>query len=88
MTSTTKTSNFKRQLRPHGRDLKYILTTLRRCRKFLKKEAEEKEKRREFLESDEFYRKYDLPIHLHKKYIDNSQFDLEYYSIENIEKRS
>lgn len=47
----------------------------------------EKQKRIDFLDSEQFSRKYDLPYKLYNDYINNSWFDIEYYSLENIEKR-
>ena len=52
-----------------------------------KRDKKEKEERENYLYSDEFSRKYDLPYDLHKQYIDHVWFDLEYYSIKNIEER-
>jgi hypothetical protein len=45
-------------------------------------------KRKEYVYSDEFSNKYNLPYKLYDNYINNKSFNIEYYSIENIEQRA
>jgi hypothetical protein len=52
-----------------------------------KRDKKGKDERESYIYSDEFSRKYDLPYNLHKQYIDHVWFDLEYYSLKNIEER-
>ena len=52
-----------------------------------KRNIKERNKRKRFLDSDSFDRLYSLPFNLHNEYINNPYFDLDYYLIENIQKR-
>ena len=52
-----------------------------------KQNMQERNKRKKFLDSDSFDRLYSLPFNLHNEYINNPYFDLDYYLIENIQKR-
>ena len=52
-----------------------------------KQNMEERNKKKKFLDSDNFDRLYSLPYNLHNEYINNPYFDLDYYLIENIQRR-
>lgn len=52
-----------------------------------KHESSAKDRRRAYLNSEEFNTKYYIPVNLVNDYINNSWFDLEYYSIENIHQK-
>ena len=48
-----------------------------------KRNKQERNNRKKFLDSDRFDTLYSLPFNLHNEYINNPHFDLDYYLIEN-----
>ncbi len=88
MTSNTPLNIKNIELKPQWARKEKINTNLKKLNELFKKQDDrEKQKRRDFLESDEFLRKYDLPYNLYDKFINHSWFKIDDYLIENIEQK-
>ena len=87
--STANQTKFKnRDLRPQYMRKSKPNINLEKFNQFEKQRLDKQKKRKNmFLDSDNFRRNYSLPFNMYTEYINNPNFDIEYYRNSNIQKR-